>query len=111
MKIVDIQESKIASFVEKKRPPVEMRDKLDVGYRFENNVVEIFTIRPRWDNKEEKLESSVAKAKYISSKRVWKVYWMRSNLKWYAYDPRPEVYTLEEFIELIDRDIHHCFWG
>jgi len=57
-------EKAIGLFMAKRRPPVHIRDKLDLGYRIENQSVEIFEIRPRWDRPSEKMESPVARATY-----------------------------------------------
>ena len=57
------------------------------------------------------LERSVAKATYIRTRALWKVYWKRADLKWHSYAPTPAVGTVEKFLELVDADPHACFWG
>jgi hypothetical protein len=37
----------VGAFVEKRRPPPHIRPKLDFGYRFRGQSVEIFELRPR----------------------------------------------------------------
>jgi hypothetical protein len=101
----------VGAFVEKRRPPAHIRPKLDLGYRFIGQSVEIFEIRPRWDNPGEKIEEKVAKATYVRTQGVWRVFWQRSDLKWHRYDPAPEVKGLEEFLALVDRDEYACFFG
>lgn len=101
----------LSRFIESKRPPPEIRDRLDIGFRIENQSVFIFEIRPRWDKPEEKIESPVAKATYSKAQQVWKVYWMRADLRWHRYYPDPEVGELSEFLELVDKDKNACFWG
>jgi len=81
-----------------------MRDKLDFGYRQEGQSVEIFEIRPVWNDPSEKMESSIAKATYVKSKNQWKVYWMRADLKWHGYEPCRIVKNLEEFLQVVDED-------
>lgn len=68
-------------FLEKIRPKEEIRDKLDVGYKINDQTVIIHEIRPRWDNPRIKIEPEVAKAIYVKNKNHWKVYWLRGNLK------------------------------
>jgi hypothetical protein len=104
-------EKEVAAFVEKRRPPPHIRPELDLGFRVKNQSVEIFEIRPLWDNPEERIEEPVAKATYVKTQRVWKVYWQRADLKWHRYDPDPEVDTLSEFLGLVDRDEYACFFG
>ncbi|MES9964223.1 MAG: DUF3024 domain-containing protein [Candidatus Sedimenticola sp. 20ELBAFRAG] len=82
-----------------------------MGYRIKDQSIEIFEIRTRWNNPEEKIEHAVAKATYVKSQKKWKVYWQRADLKWHRYDTMPEVPSLEKFIELVERDEKACFFG
>ena len=68
-------------------------------------------IRPVWNNHQEILRSPYAKATFVQSKSVWKIYWMRGNLKWVPYDPRPEVKTLKAFLKIVEEDAYGCFKG
>jgi len=104
-------EAEVGRFVEAHRPPEDIRNQLDIGFRIENQSVLLFEIRPRWDKPEEKMESTFAKATYSKAQRVWKVYWMRADLKWHRYTPTPEVRQLSGFLKLVDEDKHACFWG
>ncbi len=104
-------EKAAAKYMYYNRPPMEIRDKLDLGYRIEGQNVYIFEIRPRWDKPEEKKESPVAKATYIKSKNLWGVYWMRGNLKWYHYQPVPYVKNISGFFDLVAEDALSCFFG
>jgi len=47
----------------------------------------------------------------LTNKKNWKVYWNRADLKWHSYKPVPEVASLEEFLALVERDEHACFFG
>lgn len=98
-------------FVGKRRPPENIRDKADLGFRIKGQHVEIFEIRPIWDDPSQIVEESVAKATYVKSKKCWKIYWMRADLKWHRYDPVPEVEDIEEFFHIVDDDEFCCFWG
>ncbi|MBL4707060.1 MAG: DUF3024 domain-containing protein [Flavobacteriales bacterium] len=111
MKTVNIIEKQIADFIEKKRPPVEVRGEVDLAYSMNDETIELFEIRPQWNDQSKKIQSSIARTKYVKSKKKWKVYWMPSNLKWTLYTPAPEVKTINDFIELLEKDDHHCFWG
>ena len=104
-------EKEVSAFVEKRRPPPQLRDELDLGYRVKGQSVEIYEIRPLWRHPGEKIEQPVAKATYVKKQKVWKVYWQRADLKWHRYEPDPEVITLQEFLGLVDRDEYACFWG
>jgi hypothetical protein len=103
---------KLASeYVEKHRPPVHIRSELDIGYRISDQSLELFEIRPRWDNPSEILEHSFAKTTYIKKSKTWKIYWMRQDLKWHGYEPAPEVTSLEEFLSIVSEDAFACFHG
>ncbi len=110
LKTADIIET-IENYLEKRRPPVEMRDKLDLDYRIENQSVVIFEIRPDWMDENEKIERPIAKTTWVKARQYWKIFWMRADLKWHAYQPNPTVTTIVEFIEIIDDDSYGCFWG
>ena len=38
------------AFIASHRPPEHLRDKVDLSYSIEEQSIEIFEIRPRWDN-------------------------------------------------------------
>ena len=101
----------VGAFMEGRRPPVELRPKVDLGFRVRGQSVEIFEIRPQWDKPEVILEHSVAKATFRRSKTHWRVFWQRSDLKWHSYEPVPVVETIEAFLALVDEDEYGCFWG
>jgi hypothetical protein len=88
-------EKALAAFMEKRRPPIAVRSKLDLGYRVSGRSVELFEIRPRWDKPEQISESAFAKVTYVRTQGIWKVYWMRADLKWHGYEPVPEVSSAE----------------
>ncbi|ASK53466.1 TPA: DUF3024 domain-containing protein [Vibrio cholerae] len=104
-------EKAVEKYLETCRPPVEIRDQVDIGYRLDGQAIEIFEIRPRWNDPSEKIEHPVARVKYYKSRNEWKIYWMKSDLKWHAYEPIPEVKFLEVFFEILQDDAYGCFWG
>lgn len=92
-------------------PPPHIRPELDFGYRISGHSVEIFEIRPQWQNPKEKMEHAVAKATFVRTRNIWRVFWMRSDLKWYGYEPVPEVRSLAAFLAVVGRDEYCCFFG
>lgn len=100
-----------AAFIEKRRPPKHIRDQLDLGYRISGQSLELFEIRPVWNDPSEKLEEQVAKATYVKKSNTWRIYWQRQDLRWHRYDPDPEVNSLEDFLAIVDADEYACFWG
>ena len=99
------------AFLTKRRPPPEIRHQLDVIYRITGQSVEIFEVRPAWDDPGVTLEHPVAKTTYVRTVREWRIFWMRSDLKWHRYDLAPAVKTIDEFAAIVDRDAACCFLG
>lgn len=110
MKTVDIIEL-MENYLEKTRPPENMRHQIDIGYQIENQSVILFEARPFWNNPAQIMQEPYAKATYVKSKNAWKIYWMRSDSNWYGYEPHPEVSSLGEFLAIVDKDEYCCFKG
>ena len=100
------------ALMKQRRPPPEVRQKLDLGLRVTGQSVEIFEARPAWRGPVgETREAAVAKATYVRTRGVWRVFWQRSDLKWHSYEPKPEVNSIDEFTSLVAEDSHGCFFG
>jgi hypothetical protein len=104
-------EQEITQFLASIRPPADIRDKVDIGYSFKNNTLTIQETRPYWRDPVRKIDIPVAKAKYVKSKDIWKIYWQRASGKWETYGPQPECSNLQTFFRLLQNDPHGCFWG
>jgi hypothetical protein len=104
-------EKLVAKFVEKRRPPPHVRMELDLTFRIQGQSIEIYEVRRHWEDKTKMLEHPIAKATYNKSKRNWKVYWQRADLKWHSFEPSPEVESIEDFLALVQTDQYGCFFG
>jgi len=104
-------EKLIAEFIERRRPPPHVRAEVDLAFRIDGQSVEIFEVRQHWKDSSKKLEHSIAKATYNKSKRNWKIFWQRADLKWHGYQPKPEVDLIEDFLAIVQKDEHGCFFG
>jgi len=98
-------------YVEKHRPPAHLRNKVDLSFRIKEQSVELFEIRAIWNDPTKKIKELVAKATYVKSRKIWKIYWQRADLKWHSYQPEPEVKTLEDFLDVVEKDEYCCFFG
>lgn len=72
-------------FLAARRPPPEIRSKLGIGWRLEDQSLFIFEIRPVWNNPSEYKEYPFAKASFVKSQGIWKIYWL---LFWVAHTKR-----------------------
>ncbi len=95
----------------KRRPPVEIRDKVDLGMDIKDQTIIVHEIRPSYADPSRIIHSPIAKTIFVQSSNKWKIYWMRGNLKWYPYDPKPVVNSFDAFLREVDKDNYHCFWG
>lgn len=104
-------EKLLKGFIKKIRPPIHVRNQLDIGFEITNRSVEIYELRPDWKNLEEINRIPVAKTTYVKKSNTWKIYWKQADLKWHEYEPNSEVSSLNEFITIIKKDKYGCFWG
>jgi len=104
-------EKELEKFLEERRPPAHVREQVDLAYRMTGQSVEIFEVRPSLRDPGKITELPVAKATYVKTQKIWKVYWMRQDQKWHSYPPAPQVLHFEEFLSLVKEDAHACFFG
>ena len=111
--IVNINEKTLIDFIEKLRPPVEIRSQLDYAYSMHNNTILLFELRPNWMSPEndEMQQLPFAKIRYYKSQAVWKLYWMRANGNWELYKPFPIETSLDKLLNEVKEDKHACFFG
>lgn len=101
----------LENYIDKVRPIEELRDQVDVAYKIENQSIIIYEVRPRFNQPDQTFESAIAKATFVKATDCWKVFWQRADLKWHPYKPKPIVKTIKEFVTLVEKDEHYCFWG
>jgi hypothetical protein len=101
----------VGALITKRRPPPHLRMEVDLGFRLKGHSVEIFEVRPVWQGNGETREIPVAKATFVATRKVWKLYWQRRDLKWHGYEPLPEARFIENITAEIDADPYACFWG
>ena len=114
-------EAEIKYRIEEMRPAdLAIRKKLDIGYIIEKQNLFICEIRPAWkdllkgdlgDDYNNYRKLPFAKAIYVKSKNIWKIYWHRASGKWDLYKPRPQVKKLSDFFDIVEDDDYGCFKG
>ena len=103
-------ENAAADFLALRRPPLHLRNQLDLEYTIHNQTIELMEVRPCWNKPGEIGKHPFAKATFVRTSNEWRIYWMRGNLKWHAYDP-PSTNTIAKFFKLVDEDHFGCFFG
>jgi hypothetical protein len=101
----------LKAFLDKHRPPEHIRAELDIGYAITQHTVDIFEIRPQWDDKDIIRHYPVARIRFVKASGIWKLYWMRADLKWHRYETDSELMTLAVALREVGRDPHGCFFG
>ena len=107
---INIFDKQVEDFIESIRPPADVRDKLDIGYRYENSTLMIFQIRLHQDPEAGKVQIPVAKTRFIKSRSVWVIYWMSGDGNWKKYEPNPEVNSIRDVFDELMEDRHQRFW-
>lgn len=85
-------QSDLARFMERRRPPVEVRGQVDLLHRIDGQSVVIYEIRPDWQDPATKTETPLAKATFVRTQDA-------------------EARTFAEFLAVVDRDELCCFFG
>jgi len=99
----------VGGYIERIRPKDEnIRKQLDLAFRVEGQSVYLFEIRP--DMRGRIMTHDVAKLTFVRTENVWKVYWMRANLKWYPYETT-NLKTIAGVVKTVETDTFGCFWG
>lgn len=104
-------EEKIQAFLDRKRPRKDIRHLVDLDCKIKGQSILIYEVRPHPVHPEEKIYPAVAKATYNKSRKIWKIYWQRANLKWEAYPPCPVVGDPDLFFKEVEEDRAGCFYG
>jgi hypothetical protein len=98
-------------YLNSKRSKGAFKEELDIGYRLNFPEVILHTLIPRWGHPDQFLEVKIARAYYKNQKDVWEVFWFLPDGTSYPYQYQPEVFSLREFLHLVDKDRDGSFWG
>ncbi len=97
--------------IQKRRPPVEARDQVDLSFRLDKQSIVVYEIREIWNQPGKKQEIHIAKATYVKARKIWKIQWQKAGGKWHSYTSLPEVSNIADFLKELDKDPYSCFWG
>lgn len=102
---LDLVETKLREFVRTEKPQSLKSDKGSYSYEYDKNQFIIYVNRPRYDFPNQRIQSPVIRAKYIKTRKVWKLSWM-PVIKWHPYVFLPEVPTLDLVLRIVKEDPH-----
>ena len=92
-------------------PPVRVRDKLSWDWDIDRQSVILYEVRPHWKNASEIIRSGCIKVTFIRTRNIWRIYWMRQDLKWHSYEAHAEVKSFENVLKVLENDEYGCFFG
>lgn len=104
-------ENVLSAFIEQIRPAPHIRSKLDFGFDISGQSIELVEIRPQWDNKSIIRRRAFAKATFVKTQGIWKVYWLRASGKWQSYEPASTASSVHDFLATVKADKYGCFLG
>lgn len=105
-------ENTVGSMCRRRSPP-QFEDRLQIIWEVKGHSVLVYETRPPRDGPGEWTKLGVAKFTYVRSRKEWKLYWMRRDLKWHLYDPETKTKrnSLEELVHVVDTDRYGAFFG
>jgi hypothetical protein len=101
----------VGASIARLRPPAKLRKKIDYRGRIDRSTVTLVSLRPAYNDKRRIVEEPIARVRWIGTKMVWRLYWMRADLKWHSYQPMPSARTLRAALAEVHRDPYCCFFG
>ncbi len=94
-----------------RRVPAHVRDQVRLEFRIGPRAVELFEVRPRFDNPAEWLEHPVAKFRWVATQREWRLYCQFRDLRWHEYEPHFAASDFDTLLAEVDQDPTAIFWG
>lgn len=95
----------------RRQSPEHLCDKIRHELEVDGRKGRTFTVRPLWSEPSRTVRSGVAQFTYTRTRDAWKLYWMRRDGKWHAWDPAENTGTLDELVRVVDEDRRGGFWG
>ena len=95
------------------RVPDDARDEVRIEVEEDRQAVTILECRPPWrgDYGPEWTRSPIARLRYVSSTRLWTLYYRRHTGRWERYPLLGSTPRLDEMLTEIDQDPICIFWG
>ena len=114
MAISDLQRrnvgKRLTEYCERRVPP-SVRDEVRLEFRIDPQAVELFEVRPRFDNPAEWAEHPAAKFRWVATAHEWRLYCQFRDLRWHEYEPRFAASDFDTLLAEVDRDPTGIFGG
>jgi hypothetical protein len=89
----------------------QFADELRIVYEVDGNSVSIFEERPPWNGVGEWTRQGIARFRCVRSRRLWRLYWMRQDLKWHLFKSGLATPNLAELAALVEENRYGAFLG
>ncbi len=101
----------VGALVDRRQAPLELQDKVRLELEIDGHRVRIWEVRLAWRDPTSIVRIGVAQFTYTRSRDQWKLYWMRADGKWHAWDPAENTGHLDRLVQVVDQDRRGGFWG
>ena len=89
---------------------LEHADQLRFECEIDGHTVTIWEVRPPWDGVGDHTRKGVVRFRFVRSRGVWELYWMRRDLKWHRYDPARSTPDLAALVAIVGADEYGAFF-
>ena len=114
MSLTEVQKAQVDKLLTAycaKRVPTAVQSKVRVGYRVHGSEVILYEERPAFRPPHDWQEMVVAKFRYVSTQREWRLYCQHRDLRWHTYQARPASSNFGKLLDEVDADPTGIFWG
>jgi hypothetical protein len=91
--------------------PPQHADGLRTVYEVESHSVTAHEERSPWDGVGEWTRRGIARLRFSSARREWRLYWRRQDLRWHRYDPDEMPADLDSLVAMVEADKYGAFFG
>lgn len=103
-------EAKLKPYCENKIP-VEIREKVKLGYKFRGNSVTLFEERPAFRDPHTWVTIVIAQFRFETKNKLWTLFCADRNSKWHEYIYCEPSTDLSDLIQAVEEDETCIFWG
>lgn len=89
----------------------QLADELRLVYEVDAHSVLIFEERSPWNGVGEWTRRGIAKFRYVRSRRLWTLYWMRQDLKWHLFESGLATPNLAALVAVVEDNRYGAFFG